>query len=236
VFLFEVSIKVPKPKVFLLSYVFFALILTVLILSGYLRMPPADRLKYLEENSPVENITALFYLTTVVFCSWQFISEHRGIWLGLGILALFAFLDEVSCWFSFFHIAAPKLGNRYTIDGLHDFLKVATRESQRWLRKGSNVQVLLWSSALILLAGVGLILRKRVITFVRQVIPRYSLSIVFLVIVVILGLLSQTIDLMESLPDSFMAVEELAEMNASLLLLFCAVSLKLAPRITASQG
>lgn len=225
-----------KPKALLLSYVLVALMSTGLILAGYYRLSPADRLQYLEENSPVENITALFYLTTVVFCAWQFISEHRGIWLGLGMLALFAFLDEVGYGLSFFHIAAPKLGNRYAIDGLHDFLKVATRESWRWLRKGSNVQVLLWSSALILLAGVGLILRKRVITFVRQVIPRYSLSIVFLVIVVILGLLSQTIDLMESLPDSFKAVEELAEMNASLALLFCAVSLELAPRITASQG
>ncbi|MFZ5809565.1 MAG: hypothetical protein ACOY16_09835 [Chloroflexota bacterium] len=199
-------------------------------------MPPVDRLKYLEENSPVENITALFYLMTVVFCAWQFISEHRGIWFGLGMLALFAFLDEFSYGLSFFHIAAPQLGHRYAIDGLHDFLKAAAKESRRWLRKGSNVPVLLWSSALILLAGVVLILRKRFITFVRQVLPRYSLSIVFLVIVVILGLLSQTIDLIESLPESFKVVEELAEMNASLALLFCAMSIKVAPRITASQG
>jgi hypothetical protein len=178
-----------------------------------------------DENSIIENATALLYCLTVLYCIWQGIRSRRWLILALAGLALLSFLDEVGFGLSYLHLTAPELFQRYPIDGIHDFIKVLAKESRRLVRKGNNLPYYLLGVTGVFLLGGIVVYRQKLSAIITEVKKKHALSLLFLTVFVLFGVVSQAIDVVENFPLFMKMLEELLELNASLVLVFCAVSL-----------
>ncbi len=216
-----------KSKTLLTYYAFALLCVSSVFIFLFILSPAEQQTRVVDENSAIENATALFYLFTVAFCIWQGAAARRWVWLALGGLALLSFLDEVGFGLSFFHLPAPTFLQRYPIDGIHDFVKVVIKEVRRQLRKGNNFPYyVLAAGGVFLLSGL-VVFRKKFWTIANTLKEKHALSLVFFTVFVVFGVLSQAIDAVEIFPLAMKLMEELLELNASLVLAFCAVSLRL---------
>jgi hypothetical protein len=180
---------------------------------------PAYRDYLLLEDSLIENLSALFFLLTVVIgLLFALKSEkHRKLFILVSVVGLLAFLEEISFGERIFAIDMPYLGD-VKIDSLHDFF---------FLFDPSDFH----APYFFLLAGCGAIVAgiaavkyrrklKEIIVCIYQN-PPFILALIFASIV----LVTLVIDLDMVEHEFLFMVEEILEMNAAIALLFCCLSL-----------
>lgn len=190
----------------------------LLFFSSLYALFPDLRSALIRENDVLENLTLLFFaegLLAVLIISFVKQRLTRG-YLILGGLCLLACLEELSYGQRFLPFAFPTLPNGATFDALSDLNRVVTLSF--------DALGLPWEPFVLAAAAlITFIYRRPLFRFVKANTRPDSIWFYVLFAAGFIAL-STLIDSYINPPDTFVLVEELAEMSAALSLLFAAFS------------
>ena len=176
---------------------------------------PTYRHYLLQEDSLVENLSAMFFLLSS-FLSLLFLvklKDHKKLLIFVLVVGLIGFLDELSFGERIFGFAMPSIG-RVKIDAIHDFFDLAYR----------------YRSYSYPLTGIGGILIVTLVSYWVKLMlrhpskglgPHYVLLMFFAALV----FSASVIDLEIVKYPPLFVLEEIFEMNAGIALVFCCLSL-----------
>lgn len=149
--------------------------------------------------------------------------KNRKALIAISSVSLIGFLDELSFWERLFNLNMPYIYDE-KIDGVHDFLNLAYEIIIKLTNTYSVCLILILLNGAILVTAL---LIKHRLKFTRFITSNYGeppfiLAFIFSVLlfssqVLYLGLIKN---------ENLFIVEEIFEMNASLALIFCCLSLK----------
>jgi predicted DNA-binding transcriptional regulator AlpA len=193
--------------------------LTVQLIFGfeiYVKFP-AYRYLFVEEDQLVENLTAVFYLTSVVLAVWLFTRDRRSdtrmILLIPALIGLVGFLDELSWGETIFGLSMPVIAGD-KINGLHDFIDLVL---EIYSRQYTVVRVALFLGSVVGVGIVGFPYREKIFRTISLV-PRqpfYFAWTLFTVLAAVAVFLDQGFHVV----GYATFFEEMLEMNAAFVLI-----------------
>ncbi|MGD1919849.1 MAG: hypothetical protein ACFCAD_13740 [Pleurocapsa sp.] len=200
-------------------------IINMLIGSLFYLLFPDYRTYLIKEDSLIENLSAISYLSTF-FLSSIFLfkgTQHKKPLILIAFLGLLGCLDEISFGERLFKLNMPRI-NGVKLDSAHDFVSIGHKEITKLANNDPNYLFLLLGIGGIVLATVTFRYKKQLKQALSYVYyePPFILGFLF----ILLLCLALLIDL--GLVDYYAlrAIEELFEMNAALALFFCSFSLQ----------
>lgn len=182
-------------------------------------MLPAWRSHIIIEDCLIENLSALFYLSATAFAIISRVKRpaFKLLQTALPLLALLAFLDELSFGQRLFNLEAPKLCG-YTIDAIHDLPEVGLHQLKSFFypHQLTAFFFLFFSASLALL----LLFRFRTELLRLLRLKTYKDCYLYQTLAGFLMCIALSLDIVSTLlfPK---VLEELFEMNAALAVLFC---------------
>ena len=195
---------------------------------GFYIWVPTFRGYLLDEDSLIENISAILYLVSFFIGLFFFLKHerHRKALTAVSAISLLGFLDELSFGERHLGINGP-LFYDVQIDGAHDFFYLAYKMALKTDFLYSIYGILLLLTGILIITALLLKHRlklKKLFTRIHNEAPLLFLLffgiLIFIALIIDLGIIESKFLFM---------IEELFEMLAALALLFCNLSIQAFP-------
>ena len=204
----------------------YLLLFTIIMFIGFgiYFQQPIYRGYLLEEDSTIENLSAIFYFISFFIGVIFFIRSktNRRALKYVSAISLLGFLDELSFGERLFNLKMPKF-SRVKIDGVHDLFDWAyTVITRLWVSE--RIYVFLFALFVIAVLIFGWLKYRFKI---KKILPKIYDKPPFILFsfFVFLILIAMIIDLEIIEHEVLSLIEELLEMNSAIALLFCNLSL-----------
>jgi len=207
-----------------------ATIINIILLSLLYVCFPDLRPSLRYENQFLENLTAIFYLQSLIVSTLFLIRLKSYFWgyLAIPLISLINFLDEISLYSGILKAQVPKVygvpvGKRMVIRGLSLMMTSLEQNDYAWIAILLNIFASITIFILIYLLAKN---NRCLLEYISNIVNKY-LPLRFLFFGLLCGVVAQIIDGL--IVDRFGVdyfIEELLEMNASLSFLFASFALK----------
>lgn len=178
-----------------------------------------------EEDSLIENLSALFFLVSGIYgcwCLWQS-TGHRWSFLLIATLGFVGCLDEISFGQRLLGFSMPTIAGVENVDGVHDLVRIPLRPLRQWLKtspSGFAWMIAITLAIAIMLSAIAFHYRKKLRAWLHLWIaqPSFAAWSMFAILLGVAILLDERLIRLEVLA----VLEELLEMNAALALILVA--------------
>ncbi len=199
-------------------------VINVLFALGVYTWIPEYRGYLVKEDSLVENLSAFFYISAF-FLSLLFLlknKEHRKMLIVVSLVGLLGFLDEISFGKRVFGFNMPHIYGR-KVDAVHDFFLLGYKLVKKLALFHTTYVYLLIGVGAMMAVIVALKYRYKLIGVISN--SYHKQTYIFALLFASLGFVALMIDLEIVRNNVLFTLEELFEMNAAIVLLFCCLSL-----------